>query len=138
MSSAPGVLAEGVAERLWHRIQAQDRLDAADETATGPTHGERLAADPARLAGAVEETLSSVLAAVATAERRAALRRLRAGEAIGVTPEVDTLLRAGLAVAGWDGEEVAASDAGRALGELCDELAERVTELVGRRLRRDG
>ena len=37
--------------------------------------------------------------------------------------------------AAWDGDGVTASDAGRAIGDLCDELAARVTELVGRRLR---
>jgi hypothetical protein len=30
-------LDEGVTDRLWHRIQAQDRLDALDESAGGPT-----------------------------------------------------------------------------------------------------
>lgn len=138
MSGTVAALAEGVADRLWHRIQAQDRLDALDERATGPTHGRRLAQEPAALSEAVEELLSVVLAAVSDPERRAALRRLRDGEALAVTPAVEVLLRAGLAVAGWTGEEVTVSDAGRAAGELCDEVAVRVNELVGRRLRRDG
>jgi hypothetical protein len=138
VSGTVAALAEGVADRLWHRIQAQDRLDALDEAATGPTHRERLAGDGEGLASAVEEALTGVLAAVADGERRAALRRLRDGELSEVTPEVEVLLRAGLAVAAWDGDRVTPSDAGRAVGELCDEVAARVTDLVGRRLRGDG
>ena len=138
MSGSVAALAEGVADRLWHRVQAQDRLDALDEAAAGPTHRERLAQDGDGLAGAVEEMLSQVLAAIADGGRRAALHALRSGELDRVTPEVDVLLRAGLAVASWDGEGVAASDAGHAAGALCDELARRVTDLVGRRLRGDG
>jgi hypothetical protein len=138
MTETVDALAEGVADRLWHRIQARDRLDALDETATGPTHGERLAAAGDDLAAAVEEMLSGVLSAVAGRERRATLRALRTGSLSQVTPDVEVLLRAGLAVAAWGGDGVTVSDAGRAAGELCDELAARVTELVGRRLRGDG
>ncbi len=138
MTETVDALAEGVADRLWHRIQARDRLDALDENATGPTHRERLAASGDDLATAVEEMLSGVLTAVAGSERRAALRALRSGALEQATPEVDVLLRAGLAVAAWSGDGVTASEAGRAAGELCDRLAARVTELVGRRLRGDG
>jgi hypothetical protein len=138
VSETVTALAEGVADRLWHRIQARDRLDALDEASTAPTHGERLAGDAELLASAVEEALTGVLAAVADGERRAALRRLRDGELREVTPDVEVLLRAGLAVAAWEGDRVTPSDAGRALSELCDEVAARVTDLIGRRLRGDG
>jgi hypothetical protein len=138
MTVTVDALAEGVADRLWHRIQARDRLDALDETATGSTHGERLAAGGDDLAAAVEEMLSGVLGAVAGSEGRATLRALRSGALSQATPDVEELLRAGLAVAAWGGDVVTASDAGRAVGDLCDELAARVTELVGRRLRGDG
>lgn len=138
MSDAVSALADGVADRLWHRIQAQDRLDALDEGATGPTHRERVAGDDAGLAESVEAGLSGMLAAVADGPGRAALRRLRNGENLALTPEVEALLGAGLAVASWGGDSVAASDAGRALGELCDEVAARATERLRRRLRGDG
>ena len=138
MTETVDALAEGVADRLWHRIQARDRLDALDETATGPTHGERLAAGGDDLVAAVEEMLSGVLTAVAGSEGRATLRALRGGALSRATPDVEVLLRAGLAVAAWSGDAVTASDAGRAVGDLCDELAARITELVGRRLRGDG
>jgi hypothetical protein len=138
MTVTVDALAEGVADRLWHRIQARDRLDALDETATGPTHGERLAAGGDDLAAAVEEMLSGVLGAVAGSEGRATLRALRSGALSQATPDVEVLLRAGLAVAAWGGDAVIASDAGRAVGDLCDELAARITELVSRRLRGDG
>jgi hypothetical protein len=138
VTSQVAALAEGTADHLWRRVQVQDRLDALDESATGPTHRARLAEDGAALAAAVEEALSAVLDAVADAGRRAALRGLRDGELGRVTPDVEVLLRAGLAVASWDGEGVAASDAGRAAAELCDELVRRVTEVVGRRVRGDG
>jgi hypothetical protein len=138
VSATVAALADGVADRLWHRIQAQDRLDALDEAATGPTHRERLAGDAEGLASAIDEALTGVLAAVADGGRRAALRRLCTGELGEVTPDVEVLLRAGLAVAAWGGESVTPSDAGRAVSELCDEVAARVTDLVGRRMRGDG
>ncbi len=138
MTETVDALAEGVADRLWHRIQARDRLDALDETATGPTHRDRLAANGDDLATAVEEMLSGVLGAVADGGRRTALRALRSGTLDQPTAEVEVLLGAGLAVAAWGGDGVTVSAAGRAAGELCDQLAARVTELVGRRLRRDG
>jgi hypothetical protein len=136
MSDALETLAEGVADRLWQRIQAQDRLDALDEGIQGPTCRERLASDRGALADAVEEALSAVLAAVADPDRRRALRCLREGA--GADPEppaVEALLRAGLAVSTWSGEGVTASGAGCALGALCDGLSARVVELVGLRLR---
>lgn len=138
MSGTVEALAGGVADHVWHRIRVQDRLDAADEAATGPTHRQRLAEDGARLAAVVEEALSAVLEAVADGRRRAALRGLGDGESAEVTPDVEVLLRAGLAVATWDGEGVAASDAGRAAAELCEELVRHITDRVGRRLRGDG
>lgn len=138
MTDAVSALADGVADRLWHRIQAQDRLDALDEEATGPTHRERVLGDAAGLAESVEEVLGGMLAAVADGGRRAALRGLRNGETPEVTPEVDALLRAGLAVASWGGDGVTVSDAGRAVGELCDEVAARATERLRRRLGGDG
>lgn len=137
MTDAVAALADGVAERLWHRIQARDRLDALDEEATGPTHREQVIEDAAILAESVEEVLGGMLAAVADGARRTALRGLRNGETLQVTPEVEALLRAGLAVASWGGDSVAASDAGRAVGELCDEVAARATERLRRRLRGD-
>jgi len=128
-------LAEGVAERLWQRIVAQDRLDALDEDAEGPTCRQRMAGDAAALSEAVEETLSAVLAAVADPQRRAALRALcRDGEGV-LGDRVEPLGRAGLAVAGWTGEGVSVTDAGRAVGGLCDAVAARAAELVERRLR---
>lgn len=138
MTGTVDALAEGVADRLWHRIQARDRLDALDESATGPTHAERMAAGGDALAAAVDEMLTTVLTAVAAGESRAALRALRSGALTGVTPAVEDLLRAGLAVAAWDGEGIGVSPAGEAAAELCDRLAARVAELVGRRLRGDG
>lgn len=138
MSGTVEALAGGVANHVWHRIRVQDRLDAADEAATGPTHRERLAGDGAGLTATVEGAVSAVLDAVADARRRATLRGLRDGESTQVTPDVEVLLRAGLAVASWDGEGVAVSDAGRAAAELCDELVRRVTELVELHLGGDG
>ena len=138
MSDPVSALADGVADRVWHRIQAQDRVDALDEQATGPTHRERLIADPAALAASVEEVLGGMLAAVGDAPRRHALRGLRNGENLAPTADVDALLRAGLAVASWEGDAVAASDAGRAVGELCDTVAARATERVRTRLRGGG
>ena len=138
MTDAVSALADGVADRLWHRIQARDRLDALDEEATGPTHRERVIEDAAGLVESVEEVLGGMLAAVADPHRRAVLRGLRNGEKLEVTPEVDALLRAGLAVASWGGDSVAVSDAGRAVGELCDEVAAQATERLRRRLRGDG
>ena len=137
MSDATAALAVGVADRLWHRIQAQDRLDALDEDATGPTHRERILADEAVLAASVEETLGAMLAAVADPARRATLRELRSGNTM-VTADVEALLHAGLAVSSWGGDSVAASDAGRALGALCDEVAAQATDRLRRRLRGDG
>ena len=138
MSDPVSALADGVADRLWHRIQAQDRLDALDEKATGPTHRQRVIEDAAGLAESVEEVLGGMLAAVADGRRRAVLRELRNSDTLEVTPEVDALLRAGLAVASWGGDSVVASDAGRAVGELCDEVAARATERLRRRLGGDG
>ncbi|HEY2702903.1 MAG TPA: hypothetical protein VGL20_04360 [Candidatus Dormibacteraeota bacterium] len=138
MTETVDALAEGVADRLWHRIQARDRLDALDETATGPTHRDRLVANGDDLAAAVEEMLTGVLGAVADGRRRTALRALRSGALDQPTPEIEVLLGAGLAVAAWGGDGVSVSEAGRAAGELCDRLTARVTELVGRRLRGDG
>jgi hypothetical protein len=135
-------LAEGVADRLWQRIQAQDRLDALDEGIEGPTCVERLARDHGALADAVDEALGAVLAAAADPGGRRALRGLcdrQAAEASPPPPAVEELLRAGLAVATWAGDGVAASDAGRALACLCDQVSARVVELVELRLRgRDG
>jgi hypothetical protein len=128
-------LAEGVAERLWQRIQAQDRLDALDEHADGPTYRERLAGDGAALAAAVDEALSAVLAAVAHPERRAALRTLCRNGKGEASPPVEELLRAGLAVATWTGDGVTVSDAGRALSDLCDAVTAHITDLVESRLR---
>jgi hypothetical protein len=142
MSDAVNALAAGVADRLWQRIQAQDRIDALDEGVEGPTCRERLARDRAALAGAVEDALGAVFAAAADPELRRALRRLRdggGGEAAPPATSVDALLSAGLAVCAWTGDGVTASDAGRALGALCDEVSVRVTQLVELRLReRDG
>jgi hypothetical protein len=138
MSDAVAALADGVADRLWHRIQAHDRLDALDEQATGPTHRERVLADEAGLAGSVEEVLGAMLAAVADPGRRVVLRGLRNGEEVGMTADVEALLGAGLAVASWDGDSATASDAGRAVGELCDEVAARATDRLRSRLRGDG
>jgi hypothetical protein len=137
MSDAAAALAAGVADRLWHRIQAQDRLDALDEDATGPTHREQVLADEAGLALRVEETLGAMLAAVADPRRRATLRELCNGDTTTMTADVEALLGAGLAVASWGGESVAASEAGRAVGELCDEVAARATDRLRRRLRGD-
>lgn len=142
MSDVLDRLAEGVADRLWQRIQAQDRLDALDEGVEGPTCAERLVADGDALADAVDAALGAVLTAAADPLRRRALRGLCDGQAAGAPPPasaVEELLRAGLAVATWTGDGVAASDAGRALARLCDQLSARVAELVGLRLRgRDG
>jgi hypothetical protein len=138
MTDAVSALADGVADRLWHRIQVRDRLDALDEQATGPTHRERVIEDPAGLAASVEEVLGTMLAAVADGARRSALRGLRNGDTVAPGADVDALLDAGLAVTSWGGDSVAASDAGRAAGELCDEVAALATERLRRRLRGDG
>jgi hypothetical protein len=135
VSDAVSVLAEGLADRLWQRILVQDRVEALDEHAEGPTCARRLARDRRALAEAVEEALSAVLTAVAGRDGREALRGLRDGGGGELTPCVDALLRAGLAVTTWSGDGVSVSEAGRAVGDLCDAVTARVTELVGARLR---
>jgi hypothetical protein len=110
-------LDEGVADRLWHRIQAQDRLDALDESAGGPTYRERLRSDRTALTDAVEEArsaapLPSVSAASRWASSAAAGRRR--------SPPVEGLLRAGLAVAP---ARLHPRRPRRRLGALCQSLA---------------
>lgn len=127
-------LAAGIADRLWTRLAAQDRLEALDEHASGPTLVDRLAADPELLAARVDEGLDEVLAALASAARRDRLRDLRDGVAAAAVD--DELLRAGLVQASWTGDTIGPSSAGEAASRLLDGLAAQVAAALRERLAR--
>lgn len=131
MTDTLTTVADGLIDRLWTRVAAQDRLDALDEHGTGPTLCDRLAADPALLDAVVEDGVDELLRALASATRRSQLRTLRQGGEVAVD---DDLLRAGLVQAFWTSDGVVVSPSGEVLSRLVDELRERVSAAMRARI----
>jgi hypothetical protein len=133
VSQALDALAAGIAERLWTRAAAQDRLEALDEQSREPTLCQRLRARPELVDALVSEGLDEVLAAISAAPRRTRMRTLREHRDGGDAADGE-LMRAGLVTASWTGEAVSLSPAGDAALRLLDDLAERVAAAVHQRL----